>query len=147
MWHTKKKGKRRKKTPLQRLEKKADDLTRDIIRLRDEWTCQCCGKHITMKQDAHRAHIVGRKNKILRWVLLNLLLLCFHCHQKYHSDGQLKEYVKEKWPARYMYLYECPFDDIPRCNQKLPYRTPVEKIEWMQNIITELEDKYEALKG
>lgn len=147
MWNTKKKkSKRRKKSPLKKLEDKADGLTRDIIRIRDGWTCQKCGKHITLKNDAHRAHIVGRSHKILRWDLINLLLLCFHCHQEFHSDGQLKEYVEEKWPARYEYLYLWPNEaEPPRCNQNLPYRTAKEKIEWMQKIIAELQAKYEEL--
>ena len=138
MWHTKKKGKRRKKTPLQKLEKKADGLVRDIIRLENNMCCQSCGKTITNKCDAHTAHIVSRSHKILRWVLENILLLCFHCHQSYHGDGALKEFVKKEYPARYYYLYE---EGSPvRCNQPTPKRTEIERIEWMQKIITELEE-------
>ena len=49
MWNARKKrkinpktGKReyRRKSPLQRLEKKADDLTKEIVRLIYDWKCQ-----------------------------------------------------------------------------------------------------------
>lgn len=152
MWNRKKKckinpdtGKKiyRMKTPLQKLEKKADDLTRDIVRLVYGWKCQKCGKVITSKADAHRAHIVSRSHKILRWDLLNLLLLCFHCHQKSHSDVETKEYIKKKWPARYKYLYE---GNPPNCNLMMPYMTPVEKVAWMKNVIMLLEAKLKDLK-
>ena len=153
MWNRKKKrkidpvtGKRqyKKKTPLQRLEKKADDLTREIVRLIYDWKCQKCGKTITSKSDAHRAHIVGCSNKTLRWDLLNLLLLCMTCHRKLHDIELIKEFVKTKWFYRYQYLFDQ--GSPPRCNQTLPYRTPVEKEEWMQGIIAELEQKLKELK-
>ena len=141
-------GKRiyRKKSLLQRLEKKADDLTKEIVRLIYGWKCQKCGKAITSKKDAHRAHIVGRSNKTLRWDLLNLLLLCFHCHQIYHGSDSLKDYIEEKWPARYEYLYLALDCEVPRCNKLLPYRTLKEKEEWMEKIIAELEAKLKELK-
>lgn len=153
MWNKKKKckidpetGKRiyRKKSPLKRLENKADNLTKEIVRLIYDWKCQKCDKHITLKADAHRAHIVSCSHKILRWDLPNLLLLCFHCHQKSHSDVEMKAFIKKKWPARYKYLYE---GSPPNCNLMMPHMTPVEKVEWMQNVIMLLEAKYAELKG
>ncbi len=156
MWNRRKKrkidsktGKReyRRKTPLKRLEDKADDLTKKIVRLRDGWICQKCDKPITSKSDAHRVHIVGCSNKILRWDLINLLLMHMACHRKFHDAEFIKEWVWDKWPARYEYLFWSDYNNVPRCNQTLPYRTPKEKIEWMQKIIAELEAKYEELKG
>ncbi len=157
MWNRKKKckvdpetGKRiyHYKTPLQKLEEKADDLTREIVRLIYDWKCQKCGKTITNKSDAQPAHIVGRSQKLLRWDLLNLLLLCLACHRKYHDSDSLKDYVEARWPARFNYLYLWPNEDQPpRYHQYLPYRTLKEKEEWMEKIIAELEAKLKELKG
>lgn len=124
------------------LQKKADGLCRQIVRLIYENTCQKCGKHIEGR-GADTAHIVSRKNKLLKWDILNLCLLCTGCHMDLHSQGGMKEWVKEKWPARYTYLFE---GSPPNCNLLMPYMTAKEKIEWMQNIIAELEDKCKALK-
>lgn len=139
-------GKReyRKKTPLQKLEKKADDLTKEIIRLIYDWKCQKCGKTIVNKSDAHRSHIVGCSHKTLRWDLLNLILLCMTCHRKLHDTELIKEFVKIKWPHRYDYLFEQ--GSPPLCNQTLPYRTLPEKEEWMQIIISGLTFKLQELK-
>lgn len=157
MWNKPKKrkidpktGKReyRRKTPLQRLEKKADNLTKEIVRLRDNWVCQKCGKTITNPKDAHRAHIVSCNNKTLRWYLTNLLLLCMPCHRKFHDAEVIEKFVKKKWRPRWEHLYLplWPITKIPRCNQLLPYRTLPEKIEWMQGIIAELQAKLKELK-
>lgn len=156
MWNRRKKrkinpktGKReyRKKTPLRKLEDRADELTKEIVRLRASWICQKCDKHITNKSDAHRAHIVSRSHKILRWDLLNLLLLCFHCHQKSHSEVETKDYIKKKWPVVYEYLFIGTGGAKPLCNQTLPYRTLVEREEWMSVIISGLIADLMELKG
>lgn len=154
MWNRKKKckinpetGKRiyRKKSPLKKLEDKADDLTKAIIRLRDGWKCQKCNKTITNPSDAHRAHIVSSNHKMLRWDLLNLLLVCMACHRQFHDAVAIKWWVCEEWSARYTYLFE--EGGVPRCNQTSPHRTPVEKVAWMKQIIAELEAKLKELKG
>ena len=157
MWNARKKrkinpktGKReyRRKSPLQRLEKKADDLTKEIVRLIYDWKCQKCGKTITNKSEAHRVHIVSCTHKTLRWDLVNLLLMCMTCHRTFHDADVIKEFVREEWPVRYDYLYLWPNEgQPPRCNQTLPYRTLKEKEEWMEKIIVELTAKYEELKN
>lgn len=155
IWHTKKKrkinpetGKReyKKKSPLKRLTEKANELAKEAVRLRDDWTCQICGKKITIKTDAHTMHIVGRKNLYLKWDLLNLLLGCFNCHQRLHGTGKLKEIVKEKWPVRYDYLYEPTNGNIPpRCHWKLK-DLGFTQIEWLNRKIMLLESKIKNLK-
>ena len=164
MWNRHKKrkinqktGKReyRRKTTLQKLEKKADDLTKEIVRLRDGWKCQKCDKPITgtseanKKSNAHRVHIVGCSHKLLRWDLINLLLLCMPCHRTFHDAEAIKEFVKKKWRPRWEYLYlpAWPISDVPRCNQTLPYRTLKEKEEWMRGIVADLEAKLKELKN
>jgi 5-methylcytosine-specific restriction endonuclease McrA len=95
----------KKKTWRQKLTKACDDLLRVVIRLRDEDTCQWCGKHVE-GEDSHPHHIIRRAHSLyLRWDLLNLVLLCKKCHAKYHhreTDGL--PWFQAKFPARWTYL-------------------------------------------
>lgn len=95
-----------KKTPRQKLVAKLDNIVKQIVRLRDNGCCQYCGKPAS-GQNAHTAHVYAKKTHRLRWDLLNLLLLCFHCHiEKFHRNPfEIQEgWFRQKYPARYEYL-------------------------------------------
>jgi len=81
--------------------KKLDKLWRDAIKSRDE-VCQVCGG--TSYLNAH--HIIGRRNRNVRWDLDNGILLCSGCHtfktESAHQDPlQFMEWFNNKYPDRY----------------------------------------------
>lgn len=63
---------------------RTDILFSEYIRLRDNWTCQKCGKTFIQGVDSrglHCAHMwFGRGNIKTRWEPLNCLALCIGCH-------------------------------------------------------------------
>ena len=81
-----------------------DTLARKIVRLRDG-RCQCpeCKGNGTKLEVAHVA--ITRKYYISRWDLINLLLMCDKCHNKFdanHAWGMT--WFAVKYPVRTSYL-------------------------------------------
>lgn len=81
--------------------KKLDKLWRDAIKSRDE-VCQVCGG--TSYLNAH--HIIGRRNRNVRWDLDNGILLCSGCHtfktESAHQDpAWFMEWFTKRYPERY----------------------------------------------
>ena len=104
---------RHKKTERQKLVVKLDNVVKEIVRVRDEWTCQKCGKKFDPRDrsslcSAHTAHIIGKGSGgyRLRWDLINVVLLCHHCHiNVFHQSGKgIEEWLKKNFPARGQYL-------------------------------------------
>jgi len=58
-------------------------MWRDLVKDRDNYTCQVCGKYGKSNQ-AH--HIVGRSNHAIRWDMRNGVTLCVGCHMRAHND-------------------------------------------------------------
>jgi len=88
------------------LTKTLDGLCREVIRLRDDNRCQRCGKYI-QGQNSHPSHVVakGKGASIRRWDLLNIKLLCFHCHRWWHDNPtESGAWFRDKWPHRDAYL-------------------------------------------
>lgn len=60
---------------------KADDLFSLYIRMRDNWTCQRCGKRDERRGPAIQcAHIFSRRHWATRHSPDNAIALCFQCH-------------------------------------------------------------------
>lgn len=78
---------------------KVDKIFSDMIRERDNWTCQFCGKYYEPPTQAlHCSHFWGRSNKATRFDALNCDALCYGCHvrnegnkQGYYRDFKLKQ--------------------------------------------------------
>ena len=89
-----------------RLTDKLDGLCREIVRITFNRRCCRCGKHI-QGCDSHPSHIVAKGNgaSLRRWDLLNIKLLCFHCHRWWHDNPtESGPWFAEKYPAREAYL-------------------------------------------
>ncbi len=117
------------KSKRQKLIKEMDDLCRAIIRLRDDDTCQMCQKKV-YGSNSHPSHVLAKSTHIhLRHDLLNIKLLCFHCHKWiWHIDPLIVHgWFKDKFPDRYDYLMSNRHDPS-------------------KDTITELEDRRDALK-
>ena len=65
----------------------SDKWFSDAIRLRDNWCCRICGKSFGgPDQGLHTMHIVGRREKIVRWSADNAVAGCAACHRKMSED-------------------------------------------------------------
>jgi hypothetical protein len=96
---------------------KLDKVTRQIVKLRDDYTCQRCLNRPS-PQGCHCAHIYGRNAHRLRWDLLNNICLCYGCHQWGHSNPTaFKDWFREKYPHRMAHIepifYQAPRPDWP----------------------------------
>lgn len=61
----------------------ADDWFSQAIRLRANHQCEHCGKTYGKMECAH---IVGRREKILRWCADNAICLCHTCHRTFTEN-------------------------------------------------------------
>ena len=97
--------KRKQKTKRQRLKKNLDDLIVELVKIRDNYTCQKCGKKVRGR-NCHASHIVPKTRYALRWNIVNLKVLCYHCHINWWHKNPLEaqQWFKEKFPERYKYL-------------------------------------------
>ena len=94
------------KSKRKKLTDKLDELCMEIIRERDNWTCQKCGKKVE-KSNAHTSHVIPKsRGNALRWDLMNLKLLCYHDHINWwhKSPTESGEWFKWIFPARWFYL-------------------------------------------
>lgn len=97
---------RRRKGPLTRLATKLDRLCAQIVKERDGWKCQHCGR-VVEGVNAHCAHIMPRSSgNSLRWDLRNMLCLCFHCHINWahKNPTDFTRWLEAKYPERMLYL-------------------------------------------
>ncbi len=58
------------------IDKRLDDVWRKIVKTRAENKCECCG----IKRYLNAHHVVGRRNRSLRWNISNGVALCPKCH-------------------------------------------------------------------
>ena len=121
------------------LKRNLDETMKQVIRLRDEYTCQRCGKRYSpdnVKGSLDWAHIYARERLSMRWLYLNSIILCCGCHKWWHDNPtDSGKWFAEKWPHR---------DDYLRAEKLKPTR-PIkdwELAEWLE----ERKQKLEELK-
>ena len=94
------------KTERKKLIDKLDKLSKDVVRARDGHTCQHCFKPVE-GSNRHVSHVipVSSGNK-LRWDVLNMKILCYHCHINWWHKNPLEsgDWYKETYPDRWEYL-------------------------------------------
>lgn len=97
---------KKKKSDRARLIKLLDEASKAVIRQRDGNTCQHCGKWVE-GSNRHVSHVIpvsaGSK---LRWDLLNMKILCYHCHLNFWHKNPLEaaQWFRETFPERAAYL-------------------------------------------
>lgn len=79
---------------------KCDTIFALIIRLPGK--CERCGS----KSGLQCAHVISRKNLVLRWDIRNGLCLCLRCHLYWAHKNPLEfaDWYRQKYPVRYEYL-------------------------------------------
>jgi len=77
-----------------------DALCSVVVKTRDLWRCQRCGKPVRGRQ-AQWCHINSRSSNAVRWHLSNSLLMCASCHGDAHArPSEFHEWFSDKYPAR-----------------------------------------------
>jgi 5-methylcytosine-specific restriction endonuclease McrA len=94
------------KSERKKLTEKLDKLCREIIRERDNHTCQRCLKYIE-GSNSQPCHVVSKKNgaSLRRFDLLNIFLGCNPCHRWWHAEPtESAKWFADRFPARDAYL-------------------------------------------
>lgn len=105
--------------------KKLDKLWRDAIHTRDSF-CQVCGQ-TESRLNAH--HVIGRRNRNVRWDLDNGIGLCPGCHtfrtDAAHQDPlKFSTWFQEEYPERYEHLIKAAYQS----NRKMTYEEAIRSI-------------------
>lgn len=116
-----------------------DKLLREYLLLRDDYTCQWCGRQYSQDDNLmglHVSHFKGRRKKSVRYDEENTCLLCFGCHNHVHDNPEEHtDFFKKR-------LGSDAFDAlILRANRPLPMTKSVK-----QEIKKELEEKIRRLR-
>ena len=124
------------------MKKKAIDLAKKLVKTRQNYTCEKCGKSRTASGlQMHGSHIIPVTYAKTAADPENILCLCSSCHKmardSWHEDPVANgRWFDEKWPGRY---------DALREEATTYSQNPFPKLDWVQ-IHQELEEKYELLK-
>ncbi len=85
-----------------------DQLFSQVIRTRDNWTCQRCGRYFPegSRQGLDCSHFFGRANRGTRWDEENACAHCRGCHAYFTANPILfTEWVQSRLgPERYQLL-------------------------------------------
>ena len=85
-------------TPRKRQIKRLDDLCKTYIKLRDNLTCQRCGKQYPITENGKIpqgldwSHFIGRRKHSVRWSPENTCAHCCGCHS--YLEGNPHEFVR-----------------------------------------------------
>jgi len=86
--------------------KKLVEKAKRCVKLRDDYTCQHCGKECS-GSDCHASHVLNvGTHKNMELDPSNMKVLCSYCHLHWwHKDVlHATEWFKDKFPERYDYL-------------------------------------------
>ncbi len=129
------KKKRKVKTPLQKMHDKCWAMAKKVIALRDHGQCQHCFKRAE-SNNGHTSHVLPKSvGNGVRYDLLNLKLLCYHCHINWWHKNPFEsgKWFRDTFPERLEHI-----ESIPR---RRSYR-----VDDLQEILEELQAEYERLK-
>ena len=97
-----------KKTPLKKVRDKAEKLAKEYVKMRDNYTCQMCGKKVE-GSNCHASHVipVSRSGR-LRCDPMNMKVLCYHHHINWWHKHPTEsgKWFTDKFPERMEYLKE-----------------------------------------
>ncbi len=98
---------RKTKSPRRKLKDKLEKIVKEIVRLRDNRTCQYCGKENLEGANCHVSHVIPRSQSLLlMFDPLNLKILCYHHHINWFHKSPIEaaEWFLRKFPERWEYL-------------------------------------------
>ena len=90
------------------LTKKLEALVKEYVKIRDDYTCQHCGKKVT-GVNCHASHVIPvSRSGYLRCEPLNMKAMCYHCHINWWHKHPIEAgaWFTDKFPERWEYLKE-----------------------------------------
>jgi len=80
-----------------------DRIAAAIVKIRDNNTCQMCGKKVEGRNEQW-SHIVPRTHWAIRWYTPNQFTACFRCHKLIWHDHPMKgaAWAMEHFGQRYL---------------------------------------------
>lgn len=94
------------KTDKRKIKDKLDKVVKDIVKIRDESTCQHCFK-IVSGSDCHGSHVIPvSRDGRLAFDPLNIKVLCYHCHLNWWHKHPVEsgDWFTKTFPERWEYL-------------------------------------------
>ena len=95
-----------KRSDKKKLKDKLDKLVKDIVKIRDNNTCQHCNKYVE-GVNCHGSHVIPvSRDGRLAFDDLNIKVLCYHCHMNWWHKHPIEagEWFTSKFPERWEYL-------------------------------------------
>lgn len=96
------------KKPIKGLKKKLENLVKDYVKKRDNYTCQHCHKKVE-GNNCHASHVIPvSRSGYLQFDPLNMKVLCYHCHINYWHKHPVDagRWFTDTFPERWEYLEE-----------------------------------------
>ena len=103
--------KRKPKSMRKKLIDQLDKLASAYIKIRDDHTCQRCGKRGVRSSSIHVSHVIPKsRGQRYRWEPNNMKCLCFHDHlQFWHLNPvEAGAWFMGKFPGRWAAIQELP---------------------------------------
>lgn len=97
-----------KKPSRSKLKKDLDKLVKDYVKVRDNYTCQWCGKVVSGKS-CQGSHVFSVGScSLLQFEPLNIKVLCAYCHRRrwHSSPPEAMAWFGKKFPERLAILEE-----------------------------------------
>jgi hypothetical protein len=94
---------------------KLDKLVKQIVKERDNFTCQYCGKKVE-GSNCHASHVIPVSAGLrLAYDTINLKVLCYHDHLNWWHRNPLQatKWFQARFPERYEYLMTVQHDTAP----------------------------------
>jgi 5-methylcytosine-specific restriction endonuclease McrA len=94
------------KTDKRKIKDKLDKVVKDIVKIRDESTCQHCFK-VVSGSDCHGSHVIPvSRDGRLAFDPLNIKVLCYHCHLNWWHKHPVEsgDWFTKTFPERWEYL-------------------------------------------
>jgi len=94
------------KSDKSKLKLKCEKLAKEIVKLRDNYTCQYCGAKVE-GGNCHASHVIpvsyGHR---FAYDTRNMKVLCMHCHLHWWHKNPIdaSAWYKKKFPDNYKYL-------------------------------------------
>lgn len=98
----------KKKTVKRKLKDKLEKIVKEIVKIRDDWTCQKCGKEVT-GINCHASHVIPvSRDGRLAFDPRNMKVLCYHDHINWWHKHPIEsgEWYVSKFPDNWEYLQE-----------------------------------------